>query len=115
MHNVEHEDVTMKLMSSSLTKKDLRWFKGILDNHITSYEDFTKFFKKNWTTKKDNIVLIAQFNQIKKKKNEIVSEFDNIFDKFYNQIQTDLCPTYEIVRLLYINAFDGYLCFIKEC
>jgi hypothetical protein len=71
---VEHGDVAMKLLASSLTEDAHRWFKGLPDNHITSYEDFAKLFKKRWTTKKYNGMLIAHFNQIKKE-NETMSEF----------------------------------------
>jgi hypothetical protein len=67
---VEHEDVEMKLLASSLTEYAHRWFKYLLDNHIASYEDFAKLFKKMWTTKKYNTMLLAQFNQIKNKENE---------------------------------------------
>jgi hypothetical protein len=111
---VEHEDVAMKLLASSLTEDAQRWFRGIPDNHIASYEDFSKLFKNRWTTKKDNGMLVAQFNQIKKKENETVSEFDNRFDRLYSQIPTDLHPTAAVVRLLYMNAFDGKFCFILK-
>jgi hypothetical protein len=49
---VKHEDVAMKLLASSLTKESLRWFKGLPDNDITSYEYFSKLFKNIWTKKK---------------------------------------------------------------
>jgi hypothetical protein len=84
---VEHEDVAMKLLASSLIEDAQRWFRGLPDNHIASYEDFSKLFKNRWTMKKDNGMLVAQFNQIKKKENEIVSEFDNRFDRLYSQIR----------------------------
>jgi hypothetical protein len=88
-----------------------RWFKGL---HVTYYEDFSKLFKNRWTKKKDNKMLVAQFNQIKDKENARVSEFDNRFDRFYNQILTNLRPSDAVVCLLYMNAFDGKLCFILK-
>jgi hypothetical protein len=42
---VEHEDVAMRLLASSLTEYAQRWFRGLPDNHIASYEDFAKLFK----------------------------------------------------------------------
>ena len=63
--DIEHEDVAMKLLASSLTEEALSWFRGLPDNHLTSYEDFAKLFKRRWTTKKDSGMLVAQFNQIK--------------------------------------------------
>jgi hypothetical protein len=59
-------------------------------------------------------MLVAQFNQIKKKENETVSEFDTRFDRLYSQILTDLRPTTAVVHLLYMNAFDGKFLFILK-
>jgi hypothetical protein len=37
----------------------------------------------------------------------MVKEFNARFDKFYNQIPIDFCPTTSSVHLLYMNAFEG--------
>jgi len=66
---IEHEDVAMKLLASSLDEDAKKWFKGLLDNHLYSYEAFVKLFKGRWRTKKDIRILLMQFNQIKKKEN----------------------------------------------
>jgi hypothetical protein len=42
---IDHEYVTMRLFSSSLTEEALDWFKGLPDIHITSYDDFSNLFK----------------------------------------------------------------------
>jgi hypothetical protein len=69
-NGVEHEDVAMKLLASSLDEDAKKWFRSILDNHLQLYQAFTNFLKKRWTKKKDNGMLLMQFNQIKKKENE---------------------------------------------
>jgi hypothetical protein len=56
---VEHEDVSMRLLASSLTKYSHRWFRGLLENHVAYYEYFSKLFKNMWTMKKDNGMLMA--------------------------------------------------------
>jgi hypothetical protein len=56
---VEHQDVSMTLLASYLTKYSQRWFKGIPNNHLACYEDFSKLFKNRWTTKKYNGILVA--------------------------------------------------------
>jgi hypothetical protein len=67
---VEHEDVAMKLLATSLTEDAQRWFDGLPDDHLTTYEDFAKLFKTRWSLKKDSGMLMNQFNQIKKKENK---------------------------------------------
>jgi hypothetical protein len=104
---IDHEDVAMRLFASSLTEEALDWFKGLPDNHITTYDAFSTLFKSRWSRKEDGGTLGTQFNQIKKKENEMVKEFISRFDRLYNQIPTDYHPTTSSVRLLYMNAFEG--------
>jgi hypothetical protein len=56
----------------------------------------------------------SSINQIKKKENEVVSEFDTIFDRLYSQFPTYLRPTTATLCLLYVNAFDGQSRFILK-
>jgi hypothetical protein len=104
---IEHEDVAMKLFSSSLTKESLDWFRGLPENHLTSDESFSNSFKNKWSTKEDGGTLGEQFNQINKKGNEMVREFNTGFDKLYNQIPTYFCPATSSIRLLYMDSFEG--------
>jgi len=40
--SVEHEYVMMRLLAMSLDEYSQRWFRGILGDHLVSYDDFTK-------------------------------------------------------------------------
>ena len=111
---IDHEDVAMRLFASSLTEEALDWFKGLPNNHITSYDAFSNLFKSRWSKKTDGGTLGTQFNQIKKKENETVKEFITRFDRIYNQIPTDFRPTTSSVRLLYVNSFAGQFRFILK-
>jgi hypothetical protein len=70
-------------------------FKGspLPDNHLQSYQAFTDLLKKRWATKKDSGMILMQFNQIKKKENETVKEFDVRFDNLLSHIPKNLCPS----------------------
>jgi hypothetical protein len=59
-------------------------------------------------------MLVAQFNQIKKRENETMREFDPRFDRLYSQISTNFHPTIVDVRLQYVNAFTGKFHFILK-
>jgi hypothetical protein len=107
MEEVEHDDVSMRLLASYLTKDAHRWFMGLPDSHFLSYEYFSKLFKIRWTMKKDNGMLVFRFNQIKKRENEKMSDFDTRFDISYSHIPTDLHPTAVEICLLYVNALLG--------
>jgi hypothetical protein len=109
---VEREDVVVRLLAMSLDEDAHKWLIGLPDNHLTSYEDFSKLLAGIWSTNKDIIMLLAQFNQIKKKENKIMKEFDTRFDKLYDQIPADLRPPTTVIRALYMNAFEGQFAFI---
>jgi hypothetical protein len=66
----------MKLLAMSLEEDARKWYKLCHDNHLASYEAFTKLFKERWMTKKDRKILLIQFNQIKREENGIVKEFE---------------------------------------
>jgi hypothetical protein len=67
-NGIEHEDVAMKLLAMSLEKYARKWYKGLPDNHLASYEAFAKLFKERWTRKMDSGMLLIQFNDIKESK-----------------------------------------------
>jgi hypothetical protein len=111
---IDHEDVATRLFASSFTEEALDWFRGLPDNHIMTYDAFSNLFKSRWLRKADGGTLGTQFNQIKKKENEMVREFISIFDRLYSQIPTNYCPTTSSVRLLYMNAFEGQFRYILK-
>jgi predicted metal-dependent hydrolase len=80
---------------------------GLVDFQIITSPYKAKFFKSRWSLKKDNDMILNQFNQIKKKENEMVSEFDTKFDKMHSQIPHDFHPTTTIDRLVYFNSYEG--------
>jgi hypothetical protein len=112
--SIDHEDVSMRLFTSSLTEEALDWFKGIYDNHITTYDAFSFLFKRIWLRKGDGRTLGTHFNQIKKQHNETLKEFISRFERLYNQIPTDYHPTTSSIRLLYMNSFEGKFRYILK-
>jgi len=43
--SIEHEDMDMRLFTSSPVEEALYWFRGLPNNHLTSYKDFGNLFK----------------------------------------------------------------------
>jgi hypothetical protein len=110
---VEHEDMAMRLLAMPLTEDAQRCFRGLPNNHLASYDDFSKLLTSRWSTKKDRGMLLTQFNQIKKE-NETMKEFDIRFDKLYDKIPADLRPPAATVCVLYMNAFEGQFAFLLK-
>jgi hypothetical protein len=69
---------------------------------------------KRWGTKRDPRMLLLQFNEIKKKENETVKEFDARFENLLQQIPDNISPKDDVVLLLYTNAFEGKFGFMLK-
>jgi hypothetical protein len=49
---IDHEDVAMRLFTSSLAGEALDWFIGLPDNHIMTYDTFSALYKSRWSRNK---------------------------------------------------------------
>jgi hypothetical protein len=59
-NGIEHEYVSMNILSMFIYEYFKKWFKGFPENHLQSYEAFAKLFKGRWTTKKDSGMLLIK-------------------------------------------------------
>jgi hypothetical protein len=64
----QHEDVIMRLFSSSLIGDARSWYNNLPDKGIKTWQALQDAFIKRWEIKKDGRLLLTQFSQIKKKK-----------------------------------------------
>jgi hypothetical protein len=64
-----------------------------------------------WETKRDGR-LLTHFNEMRKKENESVKEFDTRFDNLLKNTPIDISPKDGVVLLLYANALEGQFWFM---
>jgi len=50
-NGIEHEVVAMNLLAKSLDEDASKWYKGLPENHLASYEAFTKIYQGNMENK----------------------------------------------------------------
>ena len=53
------------------------------------------------------LLLITEFNNLKRENGESVSNFTKRFNNMYNKIPTEIKPTDTSVRITYANAFES--------
>ena len=58
-HNVNHEDVKMRLFALSLEADVFEWFTSLEDNSIKTFKEFETAFNKIWGDKKEKINLLG--------------------------------------------------------
>ena len=71
--NVEHLDVVLRLFAQSLDGEARKWFKFLVNNAVTTWEEMENFFTLKWGEKRDHGYVLTKFNALKKRQNEDVT------------------------------------------
>ena len=100
-HNVNHEDVKMRLFSLSLEADAFEWFTSLDDDGIKTFQDFETAFNKRWGDKKDKRHLLAALTNNKKKENETIEEFNKKFRDMVGRCLADI--NHQIPQFSYIT------------
>ena len=90
--NVEHLDVVLRLFVQSLDGEARKWFKTLVGRSITTWEIMEDTFLRKWGEKKYHGHCLTEFNTLKKRHNEGVSEFIKRFNKLYLSLPADMKP-----------------------
>ena len=90
--NVEHLGVVMRLFVQSLDGEAKKWFKGLLDNSINTWEGMENRFTQRWGEKRDHGYSLTECNAIKIKSDENISDFIKIFNNLYNNFPVEMKP-----------------------
>jgi hypothetical protein len=88
----EEEDVVLRLFSATFVEDARKWYNNLPDKGIKTWDDFHKVFMKIWGAKGDPNLLLLQLNEMKKKENETVKEFDARFERLLRQILDEIIP-----------------------
>ena len=84
---IVHEDVIMRFVSNSLIKHVATWFKGLRDDSIGSWIEFSYAFVKYWVEYKSLDSYLADFYALKREQGEDLSIFNR---RFYSTTMTCL-------------------------
>ena len=83
-----------------------KWFKGLLNNSIPTWEEMEHLFTQRWGVKRDHGYSLIEFNAIKKKPDESVVEFIRRFNKFYNSLPVEIKPPPTGAKITFVGAFE---------
>lgn len=89
---VQHDDVVIRMFVQSLDEDVRKWFKTLPNDSIHTREALRTIFLNRWGDKKDDQYLIAEFSNLRKRKDGNVSDFNKIFMKLYNKLPDDIRP-----------------------
>jgi hypothetical protein len=62
---------------------------------------------RQWGDKRDILYHLNKFVQLKERDNEIVDDFNRIFNNnLYNKILVDINPSQPVAKVTYVGEFD---------
>ena len=105
--NVEHLDVVLRLFFQLLDGEARKWFKTLYDHTITTWEEMENSFTQKWGEKRYHGYILTDFNALKKKHNEDVTEFVKRFNKLYNNLPADMEPPQKTTKVVFVGAFES--------
>ena len=100
-------DVVLRLFLQSLDGEARKWFKTLGNRSVTTWDDMENTFLRKWGEKKYHGQCLTEFNTLKKKHNEGVSEFIKRFHKLYLNLPADMKPHQNAAKVVFIAAFDS--------
>lgn len=113
-NEITHEDVDMKLLANSLEGNAYCWYSGLRYNCIIGYDDIVKKLKEEWECCYDDKFLLRQLDDVKKKDNEDVLEFNIRFKKIVEKIPDDVKPPKKTITLHFMNAINTTFSFMLK-
>ena len=103
---VEDEDVSLRLFALSLLSEARTWFKALPEASISNLQQCSKLFLDRWMIKVSFLMLIEEYNQLKRLPNEFVQQFSDRFNQVYHSMPLNIRPPPDLALLQYPRAFD---------
>ena len=107
LHQVQHEDVALKLLAASFRGKALIWFRSLAVNSIATWDALGSLLISKFEDRSDNLSLVEQLTTIKRQSNEHISDFNFRFQRTWDRIPATVKPSNDYAFLFYLKAFNS--------
>ena len=106
LHEIDEENVTMRLFVQTFSREVRKWFRGLRDGSILTLAELHRQFLDCWEIEKDPFQINAEYNNIKRNPGESVQDYCIRFNIVYNAIPDDLRPSRKSALLKFPDGFD---------
>lgn len=107
LHEIDAENVAMRLFVQTFVGEVRKWFRGFPAARITTLADLQRQFLGRWAVKKNPLQILAEYEQIKQNVGESVQEYCIRFNSFYNEIPDHLRPPVGLAMVKFPDGFDA--------
>lgn len=102
----------MGLFAQSLDGEVRKWLIGLIANLIPNITILDDTFIRKWGENKDDLYYITEFNNVRRKNGESVSNFSQRFNKMYQKIPPEIKPIERLDKITYANYFYAEFCLL---
>jgi len=107
LHEIDAENVTMRLFIQTFLGEVRKWFRGLPAARITTLADLQRKFLDHWEVKKNPLQILAEYEQIKRNAGESVQDYCIKFNAVYNEIPDHLRPPVGLSMMKFPDGFDA--------
>ena len=107
LHEIDVENVAMRLFVQTFAGEVRKWFRGFPAARIATLADLQRKFLNRWEVKKNPLQILAKYEQIKRNAGELVQDYCIRFNSVYNEIPDHLRPPVGLAMVKFPDGFDA--------
>lgn len=116
LHEVEVENVAMRLFVQSFGGEVQKWFRALQAASINTFLVFLRQFLDRWEVKKNPLQILSENENIKRNAGESVEDYCVRFIVVYNAISDNIKPLMGLALLKFLDGFDANMAYqLWEC
>lgn len=106
LHEIDAENVTMRLFVQNFGGEVRKWFRALLAASITTLANLQRQFLDHWEVKKNPLQILSEYENIKPNVGESVQDYCIRFNSVYNAIPDHIKPPMGLALIKFLDGFD---------
>lgn len=106
LHEIDVENVTMRLFVQTFGGEVRKWFRALLAASITTLANLQRQFLDCWEVNKNPLQILSEYEHIKQNAAESVQDYCIRFNSVYNAIPDHINPPMGLALIKFLDGFD---------
>jgi len=106
LHEIDVENVAMRLFVQTFGGEVRKWFRALLAASITTLANLQRQFIDRWEVKKNPLQILSEYEHIKRNAGEFVQDYCIRFNSIYNAIPDHIKPPMGLALIKFLDGFD---------
>jgi len=107
LHEIDAENVTMRLFAQTFSGEVRKWFRAFPAASIATLDDLQRQFLDRWEIKKNPLQILQDYEHIKRNVGEFVQDYCIRFNSVYKAIPDHLRTPVGLAMVKFVDGFDA--------